>query len=162
MWMAVFAVGVSFFKGGNLTAGALVMAWIAGQIVYLITGDNLPVEFYLYPDVFVLAVIFAKPEWCNLRPYTSAWHQLKCIVLERSPADRIVMLIFPLMWVIYGAQISDFHRWWSLYFLCLVQLLAAGWESIILYRRDAEAADARQPDNTGTLLVACPQEVRFG
>lgn len=161
IWAVVLAVSVSFLKGGNLTAGALVMAWIFGQVVYLITGNDLPVEYYAYPDIFVIAVIFAKPEWCNLRPYRSAWHQLQCIILERSPADRIVLLIFPVMWVLYAAAVHPFYKWWSLYFLCIAQLLAAGWESFILYRRDADAV-VRKPETPGTLLVAYPAGGRLG
>lgn len=151
IWATVLAVGIpSAWR--NPTAAALVMAWFAGQAIYLITGNNLPVEYYIFPDVVVLAVIMAKREWCNLRPYRSTWHQLSCVLLERSPADRFVMVIFGVMWLAYIARIDDYTKWWLLYYLVVAQFFAAGTEAFNSYRRDAEAAD--QPGNPGDLLVA--------
>lgn len=142
LWASVFVVGISFLKGGNLTAGALVLAWISGQIVYLITGNNLPVEFYLYPDFFVIAVVFCKP--------------------ERTRADWFVLAIFPVMWALYVADISAFTKWWSLYALVLAQLLAVGWEDLLSYRRGTGSVSHNQPDHPGTLLVAYPAGGRLG
>lgn len=152
MWAVVFAVGVpSAWR--NPTAAALVVAKIAGWGIYKITGDNLPVEYYLFPDIFVLAVIFAKQEFCNQRPYRNTWHQLKCVLLERSPADRIVMLLFVLCWFVYIADMHPFHQWWSLWGITIAQFFAAWAESFNSYRRDADAADC-PPEDSGTLLVA--------
>lgn len=131
MWAVVFAVGVpSAWR--NPTAAALVLAKIAGWAIYKITGDNLPVEYYLFPDIFVIAVIMAK--------------------YERSVPDRIVLLIFPIMWCLYLAPLHPFYVWWSLYYLVLAQFFAAGWESFSTYRRGHRAASDK-PENTGTLLV---------
>jgi hypothetical protein len=151
MWATVLGVGIpSAWR--NPTAGALVVAWFAGQAAYLATGDSLPLDFYLFPDLLVLAVIFSKQEACNLAPYRNAWHQLKCVLLERSVADRIVVLIFPLMWLLYCLPMPDWHKWWALYFLALAQFFAAGTEAFNSHRRDADAAD--QPETLGDLLVA--------
>lgn len=145
MWLVTFAAGISFLIGKNPTAGALVLAKLAGWAIYRITGDNLPVEYYLYPDIFVLAIIFAKPEICNFAPYQSTWHQLKCILLERSYADRVVMLIFPLMWALYVADLHAYYKWWALYYLVIVQFLAAGWESFANLRAARRKASASTP-----------------
>jgi hypothetical protein len=151
MWATVLFVGIpSAWR--NPTAAALVMAWFAGQAFYLVTGNNLPTEFYPFTDIFVLAVIFSKPEICNLAPYRSVPHQMICIVLERSHADRIVMLIFPLMWLAYAADIGEFSRWYALWGLCLVQFAAAGIEAFHSRRRYADADD--RPDEPGALLIA--------
>lgn len=153
MWAAVFAVAVSFFYGMNATAGALVISWLTGEAIYRITGDSLPVDFYIFPDIFVIAVIFAKGEYCTQYPYETLWHQVKCIVLERSPCDRIVMLIYPIQWAFYVSTLHPYYKWWALFYLVLVQFLAAGFESFQTYRRHAEAV-IRKPDPPGTLLVA--------
>lgn len=129
IWAVVFVIGVpSAWR--NPTAAALVISWIFGELVYLFTGDNLPINFYLYPDIFVLAVIMAKPEACNLRPYINVWHQLKCLLLERSPSDRFVMAIFPVMWAIYVSGLQPYYTWWLLWSLVILQFLFASAESI--------------------------------
>lgn len=127
----------------NPTAAALVISWLAGEAVYFATGNNLPVEYYLYPDIFVLAVIMAKPEFCNLRPYKSVWHQLKCILFERSPEDRGVMLAFPVMWLVYGMAVDPYYKWWTLYVLVILQFFASALEAVRLANksRDADADD---------------------
>lgn len=127
IWAVALAVGSLFAKSGNLTAGALCLAWLSAQVVYLITGNSLPVEFYLYPDTFVLiTILLVKP--------------------ERSIADWIVAAIFPIQWIFYVAGIHDFYRWWILYFLALAQFLAAGLDSFITYRREYRAVS----DTPGT------------
>jgi hypothetical protein len=134
LWGIVFAVGIpSAWR--NPTAAALVICKIAGWAIYRITGDSLPVEYYLYPDLFVLAVIYAKHEHACYYPYRGFWHQLACVLLERSPADRVVVLIFPVMWTLYVAPIDPYYVWWSLYYLVIAQFLAAGWESFARFRR---------------------------
>jgi hypothetical protein len=138
----------------NPTAAALVMSWLAGEAIYLVTGNSLPTDFYLFPDIFVLAVIMAKQEVCNLRPYRGAWHQLKCMVLERSPADRIIMLIFPVMWVLYAAPVHPFYKWWALYYLVIAQLAAAGYEAFVTGNRDADAVEPS--GRSGPLLFVFP------
>jgi hypothetical protein len=151
MWATVLFVGIpSAWR--NPTAAALVMAWFAGQAFYLVTGNNLPVELYLMPDILVLAVIFSKPEACDLRPYRGTLHQLRCMVLERSPADRVILAIFVVMWAIYPAAIHPFYKWYLLLALCITQFLAAGIEALSSHGRDADVAD--QPDPPGFLLVA--------
>lgn len=152
MWAVVLAVGVPSARG-NPTAAALVLAKLAGWGWYQITGDNLPTSFYLFPDILVVAVIFSKPSYQPCDRYRSAWHQAKCLVLERSPSDRAVLLIFLVMWCIYVSDLHPYHVWWSLYWLVIIQFLAAGLEALSLYRREPNAA-GDTPDNPGALLVA--------
>jgi hypothetical protein len=117
LWAIVFVVGVpSAWR--NPTAGALVLAKIAGWVIYHLTGNNLPTEYYPYVDAFVIAIIFSKPEcrasWC-------------------SPSDKIVLLIFALMWVIYVAPMDAFYRWWLLYTGVVFQFLFASAESLEIF-----------------------------
>jgi hypothetical protein len=148
MWAVIVLVGIpSAWR--NPTSAALVLCWIIGETVFVLTGDSLPVRFYAYPDIFVIAVIMAKPEYCNRRPYRSVWHQLQCILLERSPADRVVLLIFPAMWVVYllsDAALHPYYRWFALWFLVIVQILAAGVEALpLLHRHKAVSAKPDAP-----------------
>jgi hypothetical protein len=134
MWAVVFGVGVpSAWR--NPTSAALVVSWLAGEAYWLITGDNLPTGFYLFPDIFVLAVIFAKMEPCDYEPYEGAWHQFKCLLLDRSLADRVVMLIFPVMWAIYVAPVHPYYAWYMLWALVIIQFIAAGIEGFVKLSR---------------------------
>lgn len=134
MWAIVMGIGVPSALR-NPTAAALVLAKIAGWGWYQITGDNLPVQFYALPDIFCLAVIMAKQEWCNQQPYRGTIHQLQCFLLERSPADRAVMLTFLAMWAVYVAPIHDYYRWWLLYGGVILQFLFASAESLEIFWR---------------------------
>jgi hypothetical protein len=147
MWLVVLAVGLpSMFR--NPTAGALVASWIVSEMLWL-TGYGLPVDFYVFPDLFVLAVIFAKAEAYPCHPYRSAWDQLRCIITERSVPDRIVMLIFPVMWAIYVSKLPPFYVYWTLWPLAIVQYLAAGWEGLAsLFRKSAAVTPDRSSDSS--------------
>lgn len=125
------------------------IAWIVAEAIYIVTGNSLPVEYYVFPDIFVLTVILCKAEYQCLWPYDSLWHQLKCVVLERSPADRIIMLIFPVMWALYIAELHPYYKWWALYFFALAQFFAAGWEAFSAYRRDKAAVHSSDGPSSG-------------
>lgn len=132
MWAVIFGIGVpSAWR--NPTAAALVISWLTGEVIYAITGDGLAVEFYLFPDIFVIAMVMAKD--------------------VRSVADRIVLSIYPICWVLYVADVHPFYKWYLLWGLTISQFLAVGWESFSIYRRSLHAA-SDTPDNPGALLVA--------
>lgn len=158
LWGVVLVIGVpSAWR--NPTSAALVISYLASRAIYIITGDALAVEYYAFPDIFVIAVIMAKREYCNLRPYRNTWYQLKCVLLERSPADRFILLSFPLVWALYVATIDPWYQYWGLYALAILQFLAAGMESSLIYRRHAEALECPSV-NSDLLLVAAGG--RFG
>ena len=140
----------------NPTAAALCLSWIFCKVLYLATGDGLAVEYYLLPDIFVLAIIFAKPDYHHYDLCGGDWHQLKCLWLERSPADRAVMSLFPIVWLTYVAAISPFLQWQMLWGAAILQFLFASAESLeaLHSRRGADAAH-RLP-HKGDLLVAYP------
>lgn len=132
----------------NPTAAALVLAWVFSQALYYFTGNGLAIKFYTFPDIVILAVIFAKPEYCNQGMYRSTLHQLWCVVAERSPSDRMVMLIFPIIWWAYVADISAYACWWILWGATVLQFLFASTESIEKFNRRAEAAsDTSEPSD---------------
>lgn len=134
MWAVVIAVGL-FAAWRNPTALALVISWAFGEYIYLSTGDSLPVALYAYPDIAVLAVIAAKA--------------------ERSAADRVVILIFPVMWVLYiisDATLHPYFKWFALWFLAIAQLVAVGLESLFTYRRASKAVSDTPAPPPGDLF----------
>jgi hypothetical protein len=159
LWAVVLAVGIpSAWR--NPTAGALVLCWVVSQTIYALTGNGLAVEYYAYPDIFVIAVIFAKREYCNLRPYRSTFHQLACVVLERSPADRFILLSYPVVWYFYTATSTPHLQYWALYLLSVAQFLAAGAESLSKSIRCP--AEEKVPRDEGDLLFAFPRGAWLG
>lgn len=142
--LVVLAVGIPS-SWRNPTAGALVLAWVAGRVAYIVTGDSLPVEFYLYPDIFVLGVIMAKREAYSCPPDGNTEQHLRSVLLCRTRQDRIIMLIFPLMWLLYYVDIHPFYKWYALWALAIAQFLAAGWEAVVINRRARAARTARLP-----------------
>lgn len=154
LWVVVAAVGVFSVWMRNPTAVALVIAKCAGAWWVWKTGDKFPVVFYACTDIFCLAVIFAKYEACNTVPYRGIRYHVGCVILEQSVPDRIVMMIFPVMWYFYVADMHFYYVWWALYWLVLAQFFAVGWESLCPFFRRALKALSNKPGNTGSMLVA--------
>lgn len=113
----------------NVTAAALTASWAIAQGVWLATGDNLPLTVYMMCDIAVLGLIYCKPPVRCLCPYKNKRDQAVAIITQKSIGDRVVILIFPVMWAFYIAPISDFLRWWMLYGLAVAQFMAAGIET---------------------------------
>lgn len=129
MWAVMLLIGVpSAWR--NPTAAALVGAWVFSKTLFLATGDGLAVQFYVFPDIAALAIILAKPEYCFHGYDHSWWLELKCILTERSPSDRAVMLLFPALWWAYVADISAYTQWLVLWGATIFQVLFASAESL--------------------------------
>lgn len=138
MWAVVLVVGVPS-AWWNPTAGALVLCWVVSEGIFALTGNNLAVAYYIYPDMLVLAVIFAK---ASRRCVPEA--PLGDILYDAWCTDRIVLLIFPFMWVSYVAALHPYYTWWALYYLAIAQFLAAGWEALHPHPCDfAEVGDLK-------------------
>jgi hypothetical protein len=152
MWVVALVVGLpAAWK--NPTAGALVLCWVFSEGLFWLTGNNLAVAYYAYPDAFVIAIIFAKPAHCDLDP-PGLLGEIKCLLLERSPCDRIIMLSYPLVWILYAAEISDYSKWWSLWVIAVAQFFVAAWEPLSkLLRHHAEVTE-NEPGRLGDMRVA--------
>lgn len=146
MMMLVVVVGLpSAWR--NPTALALVLSWAFGYVIYLATGDAPELKYYVMADIAVLVIIICKPLQFH-GPYENWRHQLQCFFLERSIWDRAVVLIFPLVWVFYVVNISEFARYWALYGLYGAQLLASSGEALQswLVARKANAGQVATTD----------------
>lgn len=129
MWATVAVVGVPSAMR-NPTAAALVVSWLFSESLFLLTGNGLALEYFVFPDIAVIAVIFCKRDWKPCETYRSAWHQLKCVLLERSPSDRLIVCSYPICWALYVSDIDPYYQWWGLFHISVAQFLAAGWEAL--------------------------------
>lgn len=140
MWAIALAVGFSS-AWRNPTALALVVAFAAAEA-------GLPPEYYIIPDITTLALIFTKPRYRPCPTYwdLSAWERFKCILLERSPADRFVMLSFPMAWYFY-APVLSYSQYWALYYIAVAQFVVVCSEPLfsVACRRNADVASQEPP-----------------
>ncbi len=152
LWLIVLGVAIpAAFR--NPTSGALALCFLFSELLYKMTGNGLAVEYFVYPDLFVLAVIFAKPSRYPCSRYVGVWHQLECLFTERSWPDRFIICSYPFVWLTYAAETTEIVRYWALWGWAIAQYLATAGEAVFdLHRR--RTADATRPPQRGLLLVA--------
>jgi hypothetical protein len=104
-------------------------------LAYVVAELGLPLKYFTIPDIVTVCIIFGKPRYRPCETYwdLSIWAQFKCILAERSPADRFILLSIPMAWIIYSPVLSH-DQWWSLWWIAIAQFLAAGWESFYGFR----------------------------
>jgi hypothetical protein len=118
----------------NATAAALFLCWLLGIVLEYGFAYYLSKPEMFYCDLFVIAVIMAKPEVCDMRPYSGFWHQVKCTMLERNKWDRRVIALFALAWIVYTLPLSDAMFWWSLFAVTILQYLCVATEALTKLR----------------------------
>jgi len=139
-WQAGLMLAVVLLVGvpsawRNVTAAALVISWSSAEVLWLVTGDNLPLMHYWFADFFVMLIVCAKA-WANK---ATRW-------------DVAIMLIFPMAWLYYlDQEIGAFHKWMALWFLVLAQFALAGADSFFQWldprKANALATADDSPDN---------------
>lgn len=145
IWAVVCGVGLSASRR-NPTALALSLSWLAGEITWMATGNNLPLSTYIMADIAVITVIFAKSIYrAGPRFYPSAQLHLKGFVTDLSWADRFIVAIFLLgAWPAYAIEMHPYYRWWTLYYLTVAQFLLAGSEVLFSWHRRGDAPPAEE------------------
>jgi hypothetical protein len=98
-------------------------------------------------DFAVLTVIYSKDDWRDCSPYSGLRHQLCALWLERSPWDRAIIALFPVVWLLYFPIVNPFTQYWMLWSLGLIQLMLAGREALDpwLERRKRRAVSVEPP-----------------
>lgn len=126
MWLVVVFVGVPSARH-NTTAAALVISWMAGEAIWLLTGNSLPLSFYFMSDVAVVAIIYAKAvNSIGPRPCT-ATDFVRCL----TAFDRWIVASFLLgVWPLYVLNIDARSKWFLLWGLVIAQFLLASAEAI--------------------------------
>lgn len=113
----------------NPVAFAMVATWFGCRLLYSMahpTKDEQLIATVL-SDCVVIAAMFVKEDW-RWCPYQNGWHQLACLWHERTPWDKAILCIFPVVWIFYAPLLDDFWQYLVLWSLSMAQLALAGWE----------------------------------
>lgn len=153
-WQAVIMYCVVAFVGvpasfRNLTALAMIAAWLSVEFVYQITGDSLPLKYSFMADIAVIAVIYAKTiKRCGAKLYSSMVEQMRCLVTDLTPCDRWIVAIFLLgAWPVYLLSIDPWWKWMALWALAISQFMLASGEAL------ADLIEARREARKPTPII---------
>lgn len=166
---AIMLIGVpaAFRLDGirNPTALAMVATWFVGRAVYVLSGDGMPIKAMVLFDWAVIVTIFAKKDWRICAPH-SGLEYLACFVWhERSPCDRAIIAMFPVVWLFYAPVAGPITQFWVLYLLGLAQLMLAGFEALQHWlgaMAKQSRADAKGRSPPGLNFHAPVRETGFG
>lgn len=139
----------------NPTAMALSVAWIASEIVYLDTGNNLSLSTHFMADIAVIALIYAKTI-LRMGPklYPTLGRQIYCMFLDLTKCDRWIVAIYLLgAWPLYVLSLDSYYRWWGLYWLVIAQFLLASAEAAQSYVAHLRSRAAPDPPGNGLALA---------
>lgn len=151
MYAVVAGLGIpSAFR--NATAAALVFAWLAGETLWLATGNSLPLSFFFMADIAVISIIYAKMiRRVGAKTYPTFARQLYCLVVDLTVWDRwIVGLFLFAAWPAYVLAIDPSTKWHILWAITIIQFCLAGAEaaqSFVAHLRTRVAPDP--PDSSG-------------
>ena len=132
MWTIAIGVGLPAAYR-NPTAGALVLCWVFSEGLYTFTGNGLAVNYFIFPDLAAIAVIFAKH--------------------KQSVPDYIVLAIFPIMWIFYVSPFAPYYEYWGLWWLSIAQFVSAGSEGYYKLFRSFKILTPVQLNNNYDRLV---------
>ncbi|MEP0179349.1 MAG: hypothetical protein ABJC83_23290 [Roseobacter sp.] len=86
------------------SARGLVAAWVVAEFYFRISGNQVPVQLYLFLDCAIITFV---------------------LLGRKLPTDWAILAIFPVMWTLYFTE-TGAVQWWALYWLALTQLFLAG------------------------------------
>lgn len=139
----------------NMSAAALVAAWLVGEITWLVTGNNLPLSTYFMTDIAVITIIYAKTiRRVGPKTYRSTWQQIYCLAADLTVWDRWIVAIFLFgAWPLYVLSVHPWWKWYGLWGLVIAQFLLAGAEAIQSFRHNVSARAASDPPGNGLALA---------
>lgn len=128
MYLVVAGLGIpAAFR--NVTALAMVIAWLSVELVYQITGDSLPLQYSFMADIAVVAVIYAKTNGRN--ECAAGRTQLRRLITDLTICDRLIVgIYFALVWPAYVLQFDPYTKWMLLWALAIAQFALAGGEAL--------------------------------
>lgn len=154
MWAVVLFIGLPA-SWRNITAAALVVSWALAQGTWLITDDNLPIDFYFMADIAVIAIIYGKAiSRFGPKVYESGWHQARCLITDLTIWDRAIVGLFVLcMWPAYVLEFDAYAKWHWLWLATILQFVFAGAETFFSWRR-TRLAKAESSASPGSLRLS--------
>lgn len=159
--LAVFLIGVPAAFVSR-TAGALVLAYLAVQGLWMATGVALDEVVLLWIDLACVAAICTRPPVIDCYRGTDLAPLFACLLWrERTGADRFVLACFVPTWAAY-VFLPD--TWWPCWVLSLAQLFAASGEALHdqITRRGPSAALTEDERPPGGVLFAAAGSMRGG
>lgn len=148
MYLTVACIGLpAAFR--NPTAAALVIAWAIPEALWMVTSDSLPLKLYFMLDIAVVSLIYAKTiRRVGPKSYASLGKQLKGLILDLSPCDRLIVALFMLgAWPLYILVIDPRTQWFMLWGIVILQFLTAGAEAVSAFRCDMKSRAASNQGN---------------
>jgi hypothetical protein len=135
----------------NPTAAALVGAWAVTKAIYLFTGNGLATDFYVFPDIAVIAIIYAKAiVRAGPKDYPTITAQLRSLATDLTVWDRLIVGLFLLgAWPIYVSTLHPYYQWWALFYIAILQFMLAGAESARSCLRSFRARSASHSRSDG-------------
>lgn len=110
----------------------MVVMWFAGQAMCAAAGGNPSLQDMIkvmtFSDAAVIASMFFKEDWATC-PYTDWWRQFTCLWYERTPWDKVILVLFPVAWLFYTPLVGGDFQYWTLWGIGLLQLALAGHEA---------------------------------
>lgn len=151
----VVALGLVAALAGNPTAAMLVIAWLAGEVLALITGDDLNLSSYFMTDVAVIALIYAKTiRHVGMKIYPSMRQQLWCMVMDLTVWDRWIVGLYLLgAWPVYVLEMHSYYKWWLLYAVVILQFLFASAEAAQSFVAHLRTRASSDPPGNGLALA---------
>ena len=112
-WAIALTVLLWTLPGALLRPSALVLTlgWALASDYRCASGLALDVPTSLAIDAGQILLV----AWCGWPVWQPAARQ-----------ELIVLLLFPLFWIVYALQIDAFYAWWLKWAIQMVQLLAVG------------------------------------
>jgi hypothetical protein len=131
----------------NMTAFALAMAYLVVQLWWL-ADEEIGVGALFMVDIAVVTLVFAKAAAkCDERLHRCGAHTTLC--------DRAILALFLFgTWPAYVANVSEYNRWWALWWIALAQLLCAIHEGFREWRRAKALSNKPGAPSPGSLRAA--------
>lgn len=103
----------------NRSAAVLFAAWLAAEAI----SAKLPIREYMVLDPIAIALIV---RW--------RWSALDTI--RATPfGDRLILGVYPAMWLAYALPLTQTAQWWALWWLALAQMaIAVAWPAFAANR----------------------------
>lgn len=149
MYCVVAGIGFpAAFRLRNMTALALIVAWLTGEIVSAKTGNPLPIVTYAVTDPLVIAAICTKAtirEGCST--YPTLREQMRCMWAAITVCDRFVIGLYVFaawpVYLFYLGGIHPYYTWMMLWYVSIAQFMSAGLEVLSSWRKSMRDRQGR-------------------